>query len=134
MSSPVYATATDFANYAVPALATADIDPAVITAELESASRRADDYLGARYPLPLSQWPSSLTMMVCYIAARNVLATRGYNPDSGSDALVQTRYEEAIAWLEGVERQRIHPQVVAATVADPNYQLPQVFSFPSRGW
>lgn len=128
-----YATQADLANYLNP-LSWQNVASSAVDAELESASRRADDYMRGRFNLPLLAWATSITQNVCYLASRNILGARGYNPSAGADVSVETRYEEAIAYFEGIERQRIHPLVTETPKSGVAYQLPQVFSLPSRGW
>jgi len=132
MADPTYATATDLANFGLNPISTENVDPASINAQLEAASRFMDSYFRARYSLPLTNWDTSVRMNCCYVAARNILVARGYSPDAGPDVIEQQRYDQAVAWLEGVERQRIHPSVTETPVPAPLYQLPQVHSFPSR--
>lgn len=129
-----YADQNDLASFGINTLATQNIPSGTLDAELEAASRQADDYMRARYNLPLLTWPSSISMNVCYIAARNILATRGYNADAGSDSQIEIRYAQAIEYFQGIERQRIHPDVTQTPIAAPAYQLPQVSTGPLRGW
>ncbi len=130
-----YATTTDLTNYGLNAISVANIDPAVLTAQLVAASAMVDSFLNGRYNLPLLSWDASVTINTCYIAAWLVLSkSRGFNPDNPSDVTVRQSYEDAIAWCNGVQRQAIHPTVTQTPIAGPSYQLPQVSTLPPRGW
>ncbi len=97
-----YATHIQFQNaaFGLPAKALAAVSPTEQLAALEAASRDADSYLANRYTLPITQWGTDLTNAVCNIAAYNLLAGRGFAPNSGSsDEHVRLRYEDAIRWL-----------------------------------
>lgn len=131
-----YASPADLVAYALPPQAVAAIPTSVQQTELDAASETANDYIRGRGQLPLqTPYPQSLVKMVCYIAAWNLMSTRGFSP-SGADKQIQLRYAEAIEWLKGVQRQAIHPALVFSQppAQDPEYGLPQVRSDPPRGW
>jgi phage gp36-like protein len=132
--SSQYCTPADLATYALPASALAPIPGPTQTAQCVAASEKADSYMRGRFQLPLLAWGTDLTMQTAYIAAYYCLAQRGFNPASGSDQLVVKNYNDAIGWFEGVERQRVHPDVTPSTSVGTNYQLPQVASAQPRGW
>lgn len=134
MADVVYADRTDFARFGVMASATLNVPDATIDAALASASAVLDTYFRARYSLPLLEWDTSIRQMCCWIAAWEVMTGRGFSADAGRDEQIQTRYEKAIAWAEGVERQRVHPHVVETPKAAPAYQFPQVATNPKAGW
>lgn len=134
MADPVYATQADLARFGVMASATQAIPSASLDAALSSASRVLDSYFRARYSLPLLDWDDSVREKTCWIAAYNVLSMRGFSQDAGRDEQVRMRYESAVAWAEGVERQRVHPRVTQTAVAAPSYQFPQISTSPKRGW
>jgi phage gp36-like protein len=130
-----YATSSDFTNFGINAIAIANIDPAVVTAQLQAASDLMDSYFNGRYRLPLSAWDNSVRMNCCWIAAWLVLSkSRGFNPDNPSDVTVRASFDDAIAWCNGVQRQAIHPTVTQAAQGAVNYDLPQVSTLPPRGW
>jgi len=106
------------------------------TAACQAASERADSYMRGRYALPLLSWGQDVTMMTAYIAVFLVMSARGYNPSAGADDLIRQRYEDAIAWFEGIQRQSVHPDVTPSVPqpGDPNHDLPQVQTSPQRGW
>ncbi len=129
-----YATSTDFGRLGLPAAATSNVSPQAITAALDSASRKVDGYLADEFTLPLVTWSDDLREVVCALAAWTVLTTRGFNPDSPSDAAVRTRYDDAIRWLERVADGKIRPVIKDSAPAEQPASAPMVFSNPPRGW
>lgn len=129
-----YATIAQLLQFALPAEAVQGISNTVLQAELDAASTWADSYLRGRYALPLVSFDIELTMMVCYVAAYNIMASRGYNPEQGADSIYQSRWQQALDWFKAVQRQAIHPNVVPQPTTDPTYGFPQVNTAPQRGW
>lgn len=140
-----YASLTDLVNYGLPATALANLTTGQQQAAVDDASDIVNSYLNGRYQLPLLQWDTSITQATCVIAAYNLLSIRGYNPASGADVNIKSRYDHAISWLEQVQRQAAHPIVVQSP--DPNGATRQPFvssnsviftatgaTAPSRGW
>ena len=110
-----YATLSDFANFGLPAKATAGIASATITAALESASRVVDSYIGTRYDLPLVSFDASVTMAACKIAAYELLATRGFAAGTPDAENVEKRYATAISWCRDVATGKATPSVITVT-------------------
>ncbi len=133
----VYCSPTDVGTYAMNAIALSVIPTLQQTAACAAASEKLDSYFRGRYPLPLLNWGTDVTMHAAYIAAFLMYSgSRGATPMKGSDEMVRQNYEDAIKWAEGVQRQTIHPDVTVATpFAGSDYQFPQVMS-PNcpRGW
>lgn len=129
-----YATITDLQRYGLPPEAIQGIADPTLQAELDAASTLADSYLRGRYALPLISYDVELTMQVCYIAAYNIMAARGYNPEQGADTIYENRWKLAVAWLRSVQRQEIHPNVQPQPVDDATLGFPQVSTAPARGW
>lgn len=139
----VYGTVDDLQRYALPATATQGVvDDSVLIAELETASASADSYFRGRYNLPLLAWDTDVTRHVCYIAAYNVMASRGFAPNAGADAVIERRYYESVGfpdrpgsgWFPAVQRQAIHPNVTESGSGGPAHPFPQVKSARPRGW
>ena len=133
-----YATQADLQNYIAPA-ALAQVSAGVIDAALQAASDEADGYLRAQFTLPLvGNIPQDLVRAVCQIAASDVMAERGYNPDSGADSIFELRAKAARSWLLLVAEQKITPSVTdSSSAAAPGVTSatgPKAFSRPSRGW
>jgi phage gp36-like protein len=129
-----YCAPADVTTYALPPAAVAAIPIATQLAQCVAASERMDSYMRGRFQLPLLAWGQDVIMHAAYIAAALLMRQRGYNPAAGADVTIERRYAEAIAWCEGVERQRIHPDVTPSPSPGTNYQLPQVSTGPVRGW
>jgi phage gp36-like protein len=142
-----YAQTADLYRYGAPASAFGTISGSDQQAALDDASARVDEFLAARYPLPLISWPSSITEYTCRIAAWNLISGRGYNPAVGNegDQNLKARYDDAIAQLTMIQKQQRHPAVVAQPAQAPTYAQPTVTTSSvidvgtgacgqSRGW
>lgn len=117
------------------AVALSSIPSTEQTAACTAASAMLDDFFRGRFPLPLLSWGPSVTLRAVHIAAKLALDARGASPlHAGGDEQIERRYQEAIEWGKGVQRQTIHPDVTYAQPA-PQYTLPQVSSpNRTRGW
>ena len=117
-------------------IALTNITTTQITAACQEASEEADSYLRGRYALPLLAWGSDITSHVARIAVYILLTARGYNPAAGADDLIRIRYEHALEWFRGIQRQSVHPDVTpsVAQPGDTTHDLPQVRTSPQRGW
>jgi len=128
-----YATIADLTTYAIPSAALASISDAEKQAALDSASAVADSKLRGRYALPLQSWDVDLRQCVASIAAYFLLVKRGYSSVDSEDNY-RKRYEDAMQWLDDVERQAAHPNVVPASSQTPQYDAPKVLTGTLRGW
>lgn len=99
-----------------------------------SASSMMDDYFAGRYPLPFLTWPISITTHAAHIAVWLLLSNRGRNPEAGYDDQIDLRYEQAIEYCKGVQRQSIHPAVTFSAPTPPAYSMPAIRSRRPRGW
>jgi phage gp36-like protein len=106
------------------------------TAACQEASEIADSYMRGRYALPLLAWGADIVTKTAQVAVYLLMAARGYNPSAGADDLIRIRYEDAIGWFQGIQRQNTHPDVTpsVAQPGDPTHDLPQVRTSPQRGW
>jgi phage gp36-like protein len=134
-----YATVADLGRYGINEDALSDIDPADKLDAIVAASREADNYLADQYTLPLSAAGIVLTQKVAIIAAYNLLAVRGYNPELGGDATLEARKNDAIKWLSDVAAGRIVAGVTdSSTGSTPSAgaasSRPRVISSSSRGY
>jgi len=140
-----YATLADLYKYGAPATAFGNLTDPDKQAGLDEASAKVDEFLAARYPLPLISWPVSITEHTCRIATWNLLSVRGYNPASQGDENIRARYDDAIRQLTLIQKQQMHPAVVAQPDAGSVYAQPGSFSFSvinvntgsedsNRGW
>jgi phage gp36-like protein len=79
-------------------------------------------------------WGNDLSAAVCKIAAYELLAIRGFNPD-GDDEQVRKRYEDAMKWLADIAAGRISPVgLVDSTPDEPDEGGAEVVTLPARGW
>lgn len=102
---------------------------------LAAASRIADSYIPSRYSPPLEQWPQSLTIAVCRIAALQYLGTQGFDVE-GPDVIVKELHDSAIAWLKDVATGKASLIGVPAENTTPKpgpRTLPRVSSDEPRG-
>ncbi len=131
---PSYATTDDLTALAIPAEAIADLDPAIVTQALASASDDADSYLRNKFTLPLTAWGQDLRKAVCRIAAYSLLSSRGFNPQaSNSDRLIADNNEKAIAWLRDVGKGLATPSVTDSSPTGlPS--VPSAVRTEPRGW
>jgi phage gp36-like protein len=104
LAGTVYATTTDLGNLGLLGAALQNVSGAAQAEALQAASAVADSYLQGQYILPLSQWGYDLVRAVCIIAAWDLLAARGYSPQSQADQNVRQRYEDALGWLDEVSK------------------------------
>ena len=100
---------------------------------LDARNAFADDFLRARYALPIqAPYPESLIFAICRIAAYDCARARGFNPAAGADIVIENDKNEALKWLEDVSRQRVHPAITEAT-ATPEFS-PITIGKKLRGW
>lgn len=118
------------------------------TANLLKASSLADNYFRARWgsqSVPLLAWDDTITDAVAKIAAYWTLRVRGYASNNAGDQDFRKGYEDAVHWLEKVQKQQAHPQVQLAAYNQPGSVQPKVISSSvtnletgstqrSRGW
>lgn len=135
-----YATVTDFAAFGLRDSALpSSITPTQREQAIAAASAVADGYLGARFRLPLASWGVDLTQAVCKIAAFDLLATQvGFNPESGANAILVDRKNDAMRWLEHIAAGKITPAGVVDSTPSAAPGGPaaaaRAFSQSMRGW
>ena len=130
-----YVLVSEIATYGGNTDAIASISSGDQQSALDTASGIADSYLRGRYRLPLQTWDdAALKTAVVAIAFSNMMRTRGFNPQAGTDTNIIDARLEAIAWLVRVEKQEVHPNVTPAADQSPGYDAPRVLTTPKRGW
>jgi phage gp36-like protein len=129
-----YATTADFDQFGIRAAALpADVTSDDKQAACDSASGKADGYLGARFRLPLLNWGTDLTQYVCQIAAYDLVSGRvGYNPEAGQNTTLRDRMDDAKHWLQDVAAGKVTPVVTDSTPAASS--VSRVYSNTRRGW
>ena len=132
----MYCQPSDLTTYAINPIALTGVSPGEQTGACIAASEKADSYMRGRYALPLLAWGQDIVIHTAYIAVYLLMTSRGYNPSAGADDLIRLRYEDAVHWFEGIQRQSVHPDVTPAVAqpGDPVHDLPQVITSPQRGW
>lgn len=125
-----YASITDLYAYGFPLTAQGNLKSDQLDDALVAASAMADSFLVARYALPLvnPQTEIALVEAVAKIAAYQLLSIRGYNPASGADVNIRNRYEDAIRWLNLVQRQQANLLNQPLPVTGTQYNQPTLIS------
>lgn len=134
-----YCTDEDLVSYGIRAEALRGIDPEELQRKRVAASAKIDSYLRARYKLPLLRWGTDLSETCAKLTVYMALMGRGFNAARPGDELIRTNYEDAIKTLEGIQAQRIHPDVTDSSDATEVGQSgagarPDVISSVSRGY
>lgn len=129
-----YAVLADVYSYGISAVACGNVSPADQQKMLDARNVWADGKLRGRYKLPLLSWDVDLTMNVAQLTAYDIMCRRGYNPAAPGDVNIRLRYQDAVDWFDGVQRQRIHPNVTETPAASPGQQAPIVITSERRGW
>jgi hypothetical protein len=128
-SYPALASLTDLTTYGMPATSMGPVTPAVQSACLQGASDEAYAKMGQRYAPPWLSWDVKTIMVVCAIAAFEIVNVRGYQPNSEADKYFKTRADAARKWLDEVERSTAHPLITpAANAPSAQYNQPSVIS------
>lgn len=125
-----YATAEQFYFLGASAQAIQGIDP---TLALQAASATIDASLQAQFKLPLQVWGYDIVKFCCWLAAYDVLYTKGVNPEAKGDSRYAQRYNRAEAWLKAVAKGDITP-VVTDSSGNGGPAAVVVFSKKSRRW
>lgn len=123
-----YASLADLYTLGAPEKSFGQLTDTQKLAALESASTIVDTYLRGRYSLPLLAWGFSITEATCRIAAYNVLSVRGFNPAVGGDSNIRSRYEDAMKFLDKVQRQQAHPDLTPQPDNSPSHDQPFVIT------
>jgi phage gp36-like protein len=139
-----YATLADLTVYGLPATTLGQTTAAQQQAAIDAASATVDNFFNGRYALPLLSWDLETRARTCHIAAWNLLSVRGFNSAAGADDNIRTRYEDAMLWLDKVQRKAAHPLVTPSASQSPTYDMPIVLTSSvvtaagrvgsSRGW
>lgn len=141
-----YASIVDLTNYGLPQSALGTVTTQQQQDAVDSAAGTVDSYLRGRYALPLqSPIPVEITEATCRVAAWRIMSVRGFNPKSPGDVVIRDAYLDTVSWLNKVQRQAAHPNVIEATDTGGAHNQPVVISssvtylnngarLPQRGW
>lgn len=146
-----YATQTDLTNVGLPAnalgIGAGALTVSQINAALQNASDRVDSALRARYgnsSVPLLVWDSTITQTVAKLATFELMVVRGLKANGPDYKLFRSRYDDAMDYINQIQRQQAHPLVTLATGAvapfQPNLTTSSVVDISSgatsgnRGW
>jgi phage gp36-like protein len=124
----MYATLSDLTTFGLPATALGSVSTSDQQAFLEAASAEMDEFLGARYALPLLAWPVSFNQYCAVIAAYRLMVRRGYNPASGADPNFEKSFKWALDQLRLIQNQQLHPRVTPSADQSPTYDQPMLIS------
>lgn len=94
-----------------------EVDPTVAQPALDSAQSFVDGYVGAKYALPLTEWPVLLTDVMCDVARYRLYADQ-------ATELVSQRYKEAVETLKGISAGRV--KIDAPTGIEPPSRAPVI--------
>ena len=124
MGQSQYATEQQYQQLAITPAAYSRFEataPGCSVAALQAASSLLDSYLAGQFVLPLQDggWDMALSLATCMIAAKLQYSQFGYNPGAPADALIEKRYDEAIAWAEKVRDKQIQPQYIDSSGTSP---------------
>lgn len=84
--------------------------------------------------------PPALKRAVCVMAAYDMLAGRGFDPNNGTDAIIVRRYEQTMAWAKEIAKAQAQLKQTETSdldgdgVADDLPMAGCVASRPRRGW
>jgi len=127
--SAVYASISDLANYGFVPTAQGQVTNPQVNAILAAVSNYADTKLRGRYALPLQlPYPQALVRAVCHIASADIMELRGFDPQNPGDQAIEQRKAYAIKFLDDVQRQAAHLDVIEAVGPAPAIVNPTVLS------
>jgi phage gp36-like protein len=129
----VYCTPADLASASLTTKALSTTTQDVQAKACVDASNEADGYLGSRYTLPLTAWPSDLRRKVAAIAGCDVLTQKGFQPQ-GSDEMIVMNKRDAVTWLNRVGAGTVSPPGIIDSTPVKRGSAPRIASYPSRGW
>lgn len=133
MTAPMFATLADLYVHGAPTRCFGALTDEQRTAGIGAASAEAYGYFRSRGQGTLVSWDTTVTKMVCQIAAYDLMCTVGFNPSQGADQNYVMRATNARLWLRQVGKGEVTPDLVFA-VDKALASMPQVISRPPIGW
>ena len=129
-----YANAQQFKDLGLPHEAVSELDDVQIDDFLDAAAGFMDAYLASQYTVPITEPSGFLTRCNVDLAANDVLAWRGYNPEDG-DEVYRERAERWIKILAEIRDGSLSvPNVGDGQGGDSRDGRAQASSQPLRGW
>lgn len=120
----LYADITDLTANGCPATALGQTTLAQQWAAIASASATVDNFFNGRYALPLLSWDLETRTKTIDIAWYRLLRVRGFNSAAGADDNIRQAYDDAMEWLDKVQRKAAHPIVTPSPSQSPTYDMP----------
>jgi phage gp36-like protein len=131
---PLLASLTDLYAYGARSDAFGSLTDAQRLAALTSASEKFLGFAASRGDLPLIAWGTDVTESVCHVAAYQLMADLGFNPNDGADKNFVDRYNAAILWWRTVARGESTPPGLIFSTPAVVGSFPKVKSKLQRGW
>ena len=129
---PAICTATDVSNLGVEQARLDRLGTTAVGAIISARISYANSRLARFYKLPISAWGSDLTLAVAQLAAWDVMARTGFNPDEPGGSLWRDRRDEGFMALEHFAKHG-SPEIVDST-ATAQESAPACYSEARRGW
>jgi len=130
---------SDLATVGGPASALGVVTPTQIQACCDRANGEVGARLAGRFPgINVGggagwTWSADVTGWAVAIAWKRVLDLRGRGQNQSADKLIDDNYKAAIADLDAVQRQALHPAIQPTAPAGATYQGPALISFSQLG-
>lgn len=134
MATTSYATQGEFLDQAALAAAFKDTPGAVIDTALVWASSRANSYIKKRVMLPLVSWSEDLKVATCYLAAKQLLDSRGVDWASGLNETIDKNATTALEWLRDIAKGLCELDTYVDSSAAVDEAAPLAASDPITDW
>lgn len=87
----------------------AQIDPAIVAANITAVSRLFDSYAAARFAVPFASVGLDVKAACANVCGYWLAARFGYDPNDGPDENFRTRHNAAMRWFESVADGTVTP-------------------------
>lgn len=134
MATTSYATQGEFLQQAVLAAALQGTPGAVIDTALVWASSRCNSYIKKRVTLPLISWSEDLKMATCWLAAKQLIDSRGLDYQSGNNGTIKDNAKEALDWLKDIRKGDCELDTYVDSTPDVDEATPLASSNPIINW
>lgn len=126
-----YCSGSDVIALALPISSLSPLTALQISSTCQAVSDFMDGFFRGRWgyaSVPLLAWDTSVTENAAKVSAFRLMRLRGMKPDGSDWKLFESVYKEALDWLNGVQRQQVHPNVTLANGALPGQQQPNLLT------